>query len=149
MNVNVGGVSTKDKWRGLMKRTLSTVHKKKTLPQEWQKYSDSQISLLLELQNPNSTYDSIKQTFDILAIFQNSSAEFLELCLSTCFDSSPFIDKNEKFLSLHIQVDNWICEGFLTSLSQESMHLSVLLHLIESENIEALRTMLAIKHDSS
>jgi hypothetical protein len=140
---------TKDKWKGLMKRTLSNVYKRKTLPQEWQKFPDLLISLLMDLQNQNITYETIKQRSLLLDTLQTATPEYLEICLKTCFDSSPLIDINEKFLSFYFQVIAWITDGSLLMVRQDRVELWMLLHLIESENVEALRTMLSIMKDGS
>ena len=92
--------AAKEKWKGLMERTLSNAYKKKSLPQDWQKFSDPQISLLLKIQNLNTSFETIKHRFALLDTLQCASQEYLDICLKTCFDSSPLIDRNEKFLSL-------------------------------------------------
>ena len=47
-------------------------------------------------------------------------------------------------LSFYIEVMGWITEGSLSIVTRENLELSMLLHLIESENVEALSTMLSI-----
>ena len=85
----------------------------------------------------------------MLDTLQNATPLYVDICLKTCFDSSPLIDRNEKFLSLYFQVIGWITEGSLSIVTQEKVEQLMLLHLIQSENVEALRTMLSIMKDDS
>ena len=149
MDVHSRKVNNKEKWIGLMKRTLSHLNRRKALPQEWLKFSDLQTSLLLNIQNPEVTYDTLHHRFPLLSMFQDGSSDYVHLCIRVCFDANPMIDKNEKFLSLYLQVLEWIREESLLVVTHNKVEEFILCHLVENENIEALRTMLSIKEGHS
>ena len=138
-------MDSKERWKGLMRRTLSNLHRRKALPQEWQKFSDLQTSLLQQIDNPEVTYAMLQQRFPVLNMLQNGSSEYVHLCLRVCFDANPKIDKNEKFLSLYLQVLDWIRKGSILVVSQDQIEQVILCHLVECENTNALRIMLSLK----
>ena len=149
MDVKQRKVNNREKWQFLMKRTLSQLHRRKALPQEWQKFSDLQTTLLLNIANPEVTYEMLLQRFALLNIFQNGSSEYIHLCIRVCFDANPMIDKNEKFLSLYLQVLDWIKQQSILIVSQDQAEQAVLCHMVECSNTNALRIMMSIKAGDS
>ena len=149
MDSNQRKMESKERWKGLMRRTLSNLHRRKALPQEWQKFSDLQTNLLIQIDNPEVTYAMLQQRFPLLNMFQTGSSEYVHLCIRVCFDANPKIDMNEKFLSLYLQILDWIRKDSILVVSQEQIEQVILCHLVECENANALRVMLSLKGGES
>ena len=132
MDSNQRKMESKERWKGLMRRTLSNLHRRKALPQEWQKFSDLQTNLLIQIDNPEVTYAMLQQRFPLLNMFQTGSSEYVHICIRVCFDANPKIDKNEKFLSLYLQILDWIRKDSILLVSQDQMEQAILCHLVES-----------------
>ena len=76
MDSNQRKMESKERWKGLMRRTLSNLHRRTALPQEWQKFSDLQTNLLIQIDNPEVTYAMLQQRFPLLNMLIHSMLVF-------------------------------------------------------------------------
>ena len=140
-------VNPKDKWKTLVQRALNQDSRMDMIVlNEWQKYSKPEINLLIQLNDPEISLDSIKSQNAVHQILQNGSFEFIEQCLITSMGVEQ-CQFNNRFLPLFALFDKWIVEGLLPKYEREHIVHSLLLHLIENEDIHHLKLLLSNTSD--
>ena len=138
-------ISAKDRWKTLVQRALNQDSRMDMIvSNEWQKYSKPEIDLLVQLNDPEIALDSIKSQCDILQILQNGKFEFIEQCLITSMGMEHY-HFNNRFLPLFALIDKWVIDGLLPNCKRERIVHSLLLHLIENEDIHRIKLLLSNK----
>ena len=139
-------ISAKDRWKTLVQRALNQDSRMDMIVlNEWQKYSKPEIDLLVQLNDPEISLDSIKSQCDILQILQNGKFEFIEQCLITSMGMEHY-HFNNRFLPMFALIDKWVIDGLLPNCKRERIVHSLLLHLIENEGTHRLKLLLSDKN---
>ena len=136
-------ISAKDKWKTVIHRVMNQdCRMDMIVMNEWQQFSKLEIDLLLQLNNAEISFDSIKTQSDFLRTLQNGTIEFIEECLLTSMgvDQNQF---NSKFLPLFTLIEEWIEDGILINCDREKILGSLLLHFIEKEDEQSIRLILS------
>ena len=140
-------IGAKDKWHTIVHRVMNQdCRTDMIVMNRWQQFSKLEINLLLQLNDAEVSFDSIKNQNDFLRILQNGTPEFIEQCLLTSIgvDQSQF---NSKFLPLFTVIEKWIVDGILINCERENILGSLLIHFIEKENEQSIRLILSSTSD--
>ena len=98
----------KDRWQLLVKRTLSYERRNiRVLSNDWQGFNKLEIDLLLQLEDEQITFDSIKEQSHLTQILQNGAPNFLEQCLYTTLGKNKRM-LEDKFLPLFSHIDELV-----------------------------------------
>ena len=152
MNFKMNGKSetsnAKDNWNIVLDRTLCELRRQKLpLPKEWENCSDGEVNFLYMLKNEKETFDSIVKTIDILSLARNGSIEFLKQCAITSLGKHSS-KLESKFLPFFNTIYEWIKSENVKIPGYMCFQDIVLLHLVEVENLEALKAVLVILNES-
>jgi hypothetical protein len=141
--------NAKDNWNIVLDRTLCELRRQKiSLPKEWEDFSDDEVNFLSMLRNEKETFDSIIKTIDILSLARNGSIDFLEQCVVTSL-GKKCCKLEAKFLPYFNTIYEWIKSENVKIPGYMCFDDIVLLHLVEVENLEALKAVLIIINESS
>ena len=136
-------IGAKDKWHTIVHRVMNQdCRTDMIVMNRWQQFSKLEINLLLQLNDAEVSFDSIKNQNDFLRILQKGTPEFIEQCLLTSIgeDQNQF---NSKFLPLFTVIEKWILDGILINCEREKILSSLLLHFIEKEDEQSIRLILS------
>ena len=136
-------INAKDKWHTIVHRVMNQdCRMDMIVMNKWQQFSKLEINLLLQLNDAEISFDSIKDQSDFLRILQDGTLEFIEQCLLTSMgvDQSQF---NSKFLPLFSAIEKWIADGILINCEREKILDSLLLNFIEKEDEQSIRLILS------
>ena len=135
--------SGKNRWQVLVQRAVSEDHRNnRIVSNEWQAFTKKEVDLLLQINDANTTIESIKCRTDFLQILQNGSSKFLEQCLLTSMGVNRKYFE-ERFLPLFHLVETWIMDGIIISIDRDKLVQSLLLHVVENEDESCLKMLLS------
>ena len=133
----------KNKWQILVQRAVSEDHRNnRIVSNEWQGFTKIEVDLLLQINDANTTIESIKGRNDFLHNLENGSSKFLEQCLITSMGVNHQYFE-EKFLPLFHLVEKWIMDGIIMSIDRDKLVQSLLLHVVENEDESCLKMLLS------
>ena len=144
MSAIMQNIKSRNKWQSVVRRAVSHERKQnRILPGAWKGFAHSEIDLLFRLEDRDATTETIKDEFALLALVQNGSASFIEQCLYTSMgtDKHSFQDR---FIPFFQQINEWIHEGKITCITQSKLNQSLLLHLIERQEVDNIKLFLSV-----
>ena len=133
----------RNRWQVLVQRAISENHRNnRIVSNDWQGFTKKEVDLLLQINDPNTTIESIKCQNDFLEILGNGSSKFVEQCLFTSMGINRQYFE-EKFLPLFQLVEQLVLDGVIMSVGREKLVQSLLLHLVENEDLICLKMLLS------
>ena len=133
----------RDRWQSLVHRAISHERRVSRIGSHaWQQFNEDEIDILLQLEDADKKIDTILKEDDFRKVLQNASSKFIEQCLWMSMGANRkwFEDK---FLPLYNLLETWIVEGIMMAMTRHQLKESVLLHLIESEDLNCIQLLLS------
>ena len=133
----------RDRWQSLVHRAISHERRVSRIGSHaWQQFNEDEIDILLQLEDADKKIETILKEDDFRKVLQNASSKFIEQCLWTSMGSDRkwFEDK---FLALYNLLETWIVEGIMITMTRHELIESVLLHLIDSEDLNCIQLLLS------
>ena len=133
----------KDGWQSLVHRAVSYERKaNRTGSHAWKQFNEDEIDVLLQFEDSDIQIETLLKDDDFLKVIQNSSSKFIEQCLWTSMgtDRKWFEDQ---FLPLYNLLETWIIDGIIITKTRHELLEAVLLHLIESEDLNCIQLLLS------
>ena len=136
-------LNRRDRWQSLVHRAVSYERKANRIGSHaWKQFKEDEIDVLLQLEDSDIKIETILKDDDFLKVIQNSSSKFIEQCLWTSMgtDRKWFEDQ---FLPLYNLLETWIIDGIIITKTRHELLEAVLLHLIESEDVNCMQLLLS------
>ena len=133
----------KEGWQSLVHRAVSHERKEnRTGSHAWKQFKEDEIDVLLQLEDSDITIETILKDDDFRNVLQNASSKFIEQCLWTSMGTNGKCFQDQ-FLPLYNLLATWILEGIIMVMTRHELIESVLLHLIESEDVSCIQLLLS------
>lgn len=132
-------INGRDRWQVLARRAVSQDRRiNRVISNEWQGFNKKEIDLLFQLEDTDVPIESL----EILQILQNGSSAFLKQCLFTSMgEHRKYFE--ERFLPLFHRIEKWTVDGLVMSTDRNELVESLLLHLVENEDVGHLQLLLS------
>ena len=131
----------RDRWQSLVHRAISHERRISRIGyHEWRQFKEEEIGVLLQLEDSDIKIETILKDDDFLKVLQNASSKFIEQCLWTSMgtDRKWFEDQ---FVPLYNLLQTWIIDGIIITKTRHELLEAVLLHLIESEDVNCMQVL--------
>ena len=133
----------RDRWQSLVHRAISHERRVNRVGSHaWKQFDEDEIDVLLLLEDADINIETILKDDDFRRVLKNASSKFIEQCLWMSMGTNRkwFEDK---FLPLYNLLETWIVEGIMMAMTRHQLKESVLLHLIESEDLNCIQLLLS------
>ena len=133
----------KSKWHSVIQKALSHERRyNRVIPNEWRGFSNIEVNILFQLADEEVSIESIIEDRGLSILLEEGSEAFLEQCLYTCLGNNKRM-LDDKFLPLMHHIDELMAGRKIKYTNSKRVHHTVLLHVVEKENADALKALLS------
>ena len=133
----------RDRWQSLVHRAISHERRVNRVGSHaWKQFDEDEIDVLLLLEDADINIETILKDDDFRRVLKNASSKFIEQCLWTSMGTDRKWFEDE-FLPLYNLLETWIVEGIIIAMTRHELIEAVLLHLIESEDVDCMQLLLS------